>query len=289
MPELPEVETIARGLAGLVGCRIEGVEVGPHDWVRTPPPSARTHLEGRRIAAVTRHGKRLRFRLEPDAELVVQLGMSGQITVPPRSAPVAPHTHLRLRLEGRTDEIRFRDPRRFGGAWVHPAGGRAEDALARHGRRGLGTLGPDALTVSLAEFRRLLSRGRQIKALLLDQAIVSGVGNIYCDEALFEARVHPLRKASSIPPGRVRELHRALRRILRRAIRAGGSTLRDYVDANGARGSFQTRHRVYGREGEPCPRCGGRIVRIPIAGRSTHLCRRCQRAPRAAGSRAASA
>jgi formamidopyrimidine-DNA glycosylase len=282
MPELPEVETIARGLAGLVGCRIGKVTVGPHDWVRTPPPSARAHLEGRRIAAVTRHGKRLLFRLDPEGELVVQLGMSGQITVPPRTAPLAPHTHLRLELEGRAEEIRFRDARRFGGAWVRPSSASVEEAVVRHGRRGLGALGPDALAVSRAEFRRLLARDRQIKALLLDQTAVSGIGNIYCDEALFRARVHPLRKARSIPRDQVDALHGALRTILRRAIRGGGSTLRDYVDADGAAGTYQTRHQVYGREGEPCPRCGARIARILIAGRSTHLCRRCQRAPRRA-------
>ncbi|HMB69937.1 MAG TPA: bifunctional DNA-formamidopyrimidine glycosylase/DNA-(apurinic or apyrimidinic site) lyase [bacterium] len=280
MPELPEVETIARGLAGLVGCRIGKVTVGPHEWVRTPPPSAGAHLEGRRIAAVTRHGKRLLFRLEPEGELVVQLGMSGQITVPPRTAPLASHTHLRLELENRPDELRFRDARRFGGAWVRPAGASVEEAVARHGSRGLGDLGPDALTIGRAEFRRLLARDRQIKALLLDQTAVSGIGNIYCDEALFQACVHPLRKAGSLSADRVDALHGALRRILRRAIRAGGSTLRDYVDASGGAGRFQTRHQVYGREGQPCPRCGARIARIPIAGRSTHLCRRCQRAPR---------
>jgi formamidopyrimidine-DNA glycosylase len=206
--------------------------------------------------------------------------MSGQILVSPRDAPPATHTHLRLELADRPDEIRFRDARRFGGAWVRPAGAPAEETVARRGRRGLGALGPDALAVRLPDFRRLLARDRQIKALLLDQGAVSGIGNIYCDEALFQARVHPLRKASSLPQDRVEALHGALRGILHRAIRAGGSTLRDYVDATGAAGSFRERHRVYGREGEPCPRCGTRIARIPVAGRSTHLCRRCQRAPR---------
>lgn len=281
MPELPEVETIARGLAALAGCRIARVRVGPHDWVRTPPPSAKAHLEGRRIRAVHRHGKRLRFLLDPAGELVVQLGMSGQITVAPRDAPLAPHTHLRLELADRPDEVRFRDPRRFGGAWVRP--GDASIGPNGRDRRGLGELGPDALAVGPAELQRILRRDRQIKALLLDQHAISGIGNIYCDEALFAARVHPLRKASSLPPARVAALHRALRRVLLRAIRAGGSTLRDYVDAAGNRGSFQTRHRVYGREGQPCPRCGAHIARILVAGRSTHLCRRCQRAPRSGG------
>jgi len=274
MPELPEVETIARGLDGLVGKRISEIEVGPHDWVRSPPPSPAAHLVGRRIAAVRRHGKRLHLRLDPAGEIVVHLGMSGQVTLHASGEPVAPHTHLRVRFAKQERELRFRDPRRFGGAWIRPVATSAADA------GGPGPLGPDALEAPLAELRAALARRRQVKALLLDQRAVSGVGNIYCDEALFAARIHPLTPAADLSPEQVRELLRHLRRILRASIRHGGSTLRDYRDAEGRVGAFRSRHRVYGREGEPCPRCGARIARILAAGRSTHLCRRCQRAPR---------
>jgi formamidopyrimidine-DNA glycosylase len=283
MPELPEVETIARGLAAVVGRRITGVTLGPHDWVAAPPPSAAAHLVGKRLSAVRRHGKRLRLELEPAGSITAHLGMSGQITLEPASRPPAAHTHLRLRFAGTAQELRFRDPRRFGHAWVRSADTAAADSAngdAFTGSVAPGPLGPDALAVSLRAFRALLARPRQIKALLLDQHAISGIGNIYCDEALFAARIHPRKRARSIRADRVRELHRQLRRILLRAIRSGGSTLRDYRDASGNRGRFQERHRVYGREGLPCPRCDRAITRIVAAGRSSHVCTRCQPAPR---------
>ncbi|MGQ0721998.1 MAG: bifunctional DNA-formamidopyrimidine glycosylase/DNA-(apurinic or apyrimidinic site) lyase, partial [Candidatus Eiseniibacteriota bacterium] len=270
MPELPEVETIARGIEAVVGQEIAAVVLGKHDWVRFPPPSAKAHLVGRRIGAVQRRGKQIRIVLEPEGSIVVRLGMTGQITLSPSGEPAAPHTHLRLRLAGNGHELRFRDARRFGGVWIR----RTESDPAPD------LPGPDALDVGLAEFRALLARPRQVKALLLDQRVLSGVGNIYADESLFAARIHPKAVAARLAPGRVRDLHRALRRILRRAIADGGSTLRDYLDAGGNPGDFQTRHRVYGREGEPCPRCGATIRRIQAAGRSSHVCGRCQRGPR---------
>ena len=143
-----------------------------------------------------------------------------------------------------------------------------------------GPLGPDALSIRWPAFRAILSRARQTKALLLDQRMIAGLGNIYVDEALWAARIHPLTRARALPEEDARRLHRSLRRILRSAIEHGGSTLRDYRDARGERGAFQGRHRVYGREGKPCPRCGTKIERRAIAGRSTHLCPRCQRPAR---------
>jgi formamidopyrimidine-DNA glycosylase len=266
MPELPEVETIARGIETVVGRTITGVVLGKHDWVRHPPPSPRAHLVGKRIAAVRRRGKQIRIVLEPDGEIVVRLGMTGQITLSPPGTPAPEHTHLRLRFDGSGRELRFRDARRFGGAWIRRTDADPAPDLP----------GPDALDVGLAEFRGLLGRRRQVKALLLDQNVLSGVGNIYADESLFAARIHPKAVAAKLAPDRVRALHQALHRILRRAIADGGSTLRDYLDTGGNPGDFQTRHRIYGRDGEPCPRCGAKIKRIQAAGRSSHVCGRCQ-------------
>ncbi len=279
MPELPEVETVARGLArGLAGATFVAVDAARPDYVLSPPPDAAAHLAGRRVRSVTRHGKRVRILLAPRGELLLHLGMSGQVALVPPDTPVEPHTHLRIRLTP-AGELRVRDPRRFGAVWISdPAAGApvVPPHRMRHGRLP-DALGPDALAIGLARFRTVLSRPRAIKALLLDQHAIAGLGNIYVDEILWASRVHPVTPADAIDRATVGAMHRHLRRILHAAIRAGGSTLRDYRDTTGAAGAYRDRHRVYGREHEPCPRCGARIVRVPIAGRSTFLCRRCQR------------
>ncbi len=283
MPELPEVETIARGLAPrLTGRRIDAVEHLRRDYVLGPSPGPRRVLAGRTIVRVHRHGKRLLLDLSPDGVLVLHLGMSGSVGVVPAGDPVPDHTHLRLRLAESAEEFRVRDPRRFGGVWVSASSTppRLGGARVRNGA-GLGPLGPDALDLPWETFRTVLKRRRQIKALLLDQQVLAGLGNIYADEALWAARLHPLRRADAIPIARLRELHAGMRRILREAIRGGGSTLRDYRNADGETGTFQGRHRIYGREGERCARdCGGIVRREVMAGRSSHYCPRCQRAPR---------
>lgn len=279
MPELPEVETVARGLArGLAGATFVAVDAARPDYVLAPPPSAAAHLVGRRVASVTRHGKRVSIRLSPAGEILLHLGMSGQVSLVAPDAPLEPHTHLRIRLSP-AGELRVRDPRRFGAVWITDAAGSAPVVpphRARHGRLP-DALGPDALAVKLRGFRAILARPRAVKALLLDQHAIAGLGNIYVDEILWAARVHPLTAARAIDRPTAAAMHRHLRRILNAAIRAGGSTLRDYRDTTGAAGAYGRRHRVYGREGEPCCRCGARIVRVAIAGRSTFLCRRCQR------------
>lgn len=283
MPELPEVETIARGLARhLAGATFVAVESVRADYVLAPPPSAAAHLTGRRVVAVARHGKRISVRLDPPAELLIHLGMSGRVTVDPADAPLAPHTHLRVRLSPSGAELRVRDPRRFGSVWIQ-APGAAPAAVPAHRARHAALprpLGPDALALGRDDFRRLLARPRALKALLLDQQAVAGLGNIYVDEILWASRLHPRRRADRVPPDRIPKMHRHLRRILSAAVRAGGSTLRDYRDADGTAGSFRARHRVYGHEGEPCPRCRATIRRLTVAGRSTFLCPRCQRAPK---------
>lgn len=288
MPELPEVETVARGLArGLAGATFVAVHAARPDYVLSPPPGAAAHLTGRRVRTVTRHGKRVHIRLAPHGEVLLHLGMSGQVSLVPPDAPVESHTHLRIRLSP-AGELRVRDPRRFGAVWISdPAAGApvVPAHRVRHGRLP-DALGPDALAIRLRDFRATLSRPRAIKALLLDQHAIAGLGNIYVDEILWASRVHPLTPAGALDPATVAAMHRHLRRILHAAIRAGGSTLRDYRDTTGAVGDYRDRHRVYGREGEPCRRCGTRITRVPIAGRSTFLCRRCQR-PRTRGRRPA--
>jgi formamidopyrimidine-DNA glycosylase len=191
--------------------------------------------------------------------------------VGPCREPVEKHTHLIIRLARSNDEIRFRDPRRFGGIfWL----GRDVDTSES-------LLGPEPLAVRPQALAARLKRTRRaIKSALLDQNLLAGLGNIYVDESLFEARIHPLTPANALHDVQVRRLSRAIKLTLRRAIRHGGSTLRDYVDANGESGAFQILHRVYGRENESCRQCKSPIQRIVLGGRSTHFCARCQPTPR---------
>ncbi len=303
MPELPEVQTIVTTLQPLVGRRVGTVRVLRGDIVRGEAVEFGRFAKGRKIRAIRRQAKRIIFDLGGERRIQFHLGMTGQLTVCKRSHPLPPHTHLRIGIAGTKDELRFRDVRRFGGVWLlnGPQGmdqGAAGFSLRessnaqcafRAGRsrrlkpaapwnsRGLGPLGPDALEITLREFRQLLQRERQIKALLLDQTAIGGLGNIYVDESLYKAQVHPLTKAAELGGEQVKKLHGAMRRTLHSAIRAGGSTISDYRTPNGERGWFQLRHQVYGREGEPCRRCKAPIERIQAAGRSSHVCPHCQR------------
>jgi formamidopyrimidine-DNA glycosylase len=165
-------------------------------------------------------------------------------------------------------ELRFRDPRRFGGVWYFPNG---------RVNRDLKPLGPDALGIRVPILREITQRSRQIKAVLMDQQVISGLGNIYCDEALFAARIHPLTPASRITEDRVKALACSIRKVLKSSIESGGSTLNDYRQPDGREGTFQRIHKVYDRKGLPCERCGSKIVRIVAAGRSTHFCPKCQK------------
>ena len=277
MPELPEVETVARGLrAALPGRRILTVSLGKTDFIDDPAALEQT-LPGCRITAVRRHGKFLVLDLESahadDARpsLLVHLGMTGQLVVCPSEAPVMPHTHVFLALDdGR--ELRYTDIRRFGRMRI------VADA-AREST--LGELGLDPLEATEQEFTsKLRGRRARIKALLLDQRVLRGMGNIYSDESLWRARIHPARLGSTLKPRELRNLHRAVRAVLLEAIRLRGSSVSDYVDSDGQRGEFQLRHRVYQRTGKKCVRCGTKIRRAIVAGRSSHFCPRCQPAPR---------
>jgi formamidopyrimidine-DNA glycosylase len=229
-------------------------------------------LRGVSIERIDRQGKWMFFRLSADRTLVIHLGMTGHLSVDPAPASIEPHTHFRLLLEPGNEELRFIDPRRFGELLLL-----CPTEMA--GRFGPDKLGPDALEVSAEHMGAELSRTkRTIKSVLLDQRVVAGIGNIYADEILFATGIHPAARADRLSGDGVDRLVSATRQVLRAAIRAGGSTIRDYVDATGRPGEFQNRHFVYGREGEPCRRCPEkiRLDRTVVSGRSTHFCPGCQ-------------
>jgi formamidopyrimidine-DNA glycosylase len=279
MPELPEVETVVRGLqAVLPGRRILEVRLGKTDFIENPP-SLEENLPGARIRAVKRYGKFLVLELEsakPDDRarelaLLIHLGMTGQLVTCPPDARIAPHTHVFLALDD-GKELRYTDIRRFGSMRVLLDGAR---------EKALGSLGLDPLEMTEEQFAAALrARRARIKALLLDQHVLRGMGNIYTDEALWRARIHPMRIGATLKRDEIHRLYRAVREVLNEAIRLRGSSVSDYVDSEGQRGEFQLRHRVYQRDGKKCFRCGATIRRAIVAGRSSHFCPKCQHAPR---------
>jgi formamidopyrimidine-DNA glycosylase len=301
MPELPEVETIARGLASRVcGDVIESVWLGSKpEPLKSPAAEIVATLESRRIAGVRRVGKHIVFDLEPagdvgrtplsakgrartrgsakrkkaagqsarltqqlSAQWIVHLGMTGRMVVCPPDSEMAKHTHLVAKLaSGR--ELRFVDPRRFGRLSV---------------AHGFEASGSEPLEVQKDHFVSLFhGRKTPIKSALLNQKLLRGVGNIYADESLFRAGIRPRRRASSLTREDLLRLYPAVQEVLREAIALGGSSVSDYVDADGEEGFFQLQHRVYGREGEPCLVCKTPIKRVVIAGRGSHYCPKCQK------------
>src|SRR6266699_615436 len=275
MPELPEVETIARGLhTRIAGDVIESVWLGSKpEPLKSPASKIAATLESSRISGVHRVGKHIVFDLENakvrakasahrPAQWIVHLGMTGSLLVCSPESELAKHTHAVLRLaSGR--ELRFVDPRRFGRLSV------IEKFEAP---------GAEPLEIVLADFAALF-RGRKtpIKSALLNQNLLSGVGNIYADEALFRAGIRPRRRAASLTREDLRRLYQAVQEVLREAISLGGSSISDYVDADGEEGFFQLEHRVYGREGEQCLVCRTTVKRVVLVGRSSHYCSRCQK------------
>lgn len=280
MPELPEVETVRRGLdARLVGRRIERVEVGRERTVRRTSAAALiAGLTGATVVDTRRRGKYLLLGLDTGDDVMIHLRMSGRVLIAPVDSPRPPHTHVAARLSGEpAEELRFVDPRTFGEVVVFdPA-----DVVAE--MPDLARLGVDAASEALTRDvvkSIVLGRSRQLKALLLDQHVVAGIGNIYCDEILHAARLRPDRISSTLTGREITRLHESIHRILDEAIEAGGSTLADtqYVDVEGNGGQFQLAHRVYDRAGERCLTCGrSPIRRTTSAGRTTHWCPRCQR------------
>jgi len=294
MPELPEVETIARGVnARVQGDRIVQAWFGSHkEPFKTPPARQSKGLEGRTLLAIHRTGKHIvcelgsspdsgpesfgdarkstqkaPFSVTPEAQWIVHLGMTGRLLVTTPDAPVAAHTHARLSLaSGR--ELRFVDPRRFGRLEFRDLGRST----------GFSAPGADPLAIGSEEFAALF-RGRQlaIKPALLNQTLLAGVGNIYADESLFHAGIRPRKHSGRLTRAELERLRLALREILEHAIRLGGSSVSDYVDADGVRGFFQLEHCVYLRTGLPCRHCQTLIRRIVMTGRGTHFCPHCQR------------
>ncbi len=273
MPELPEVETVVRELRQqLAGRRIAGVRVGRKRLRRRWSANWQSLLIGRRVRNVRRRGKWIILDLNADLHLVIHLGMTGQLTVKSAQEEVGAHTHLIVSLGRGRKELRFRDVRRFGSATLF-ANTEGLDIFFREAG-----LGPEPFDLDPAYWRqRLATTQRCLKAVLMDQRVVAGVGNIYADEALFQARLHPAQLAAHTSPGEAERLRRALVQVLNRAISRRGSSIRDYVGGNGRRGQYQNEFRVYQRAGEPCPRCRAPIQRIRLAGRSTHFCPVCQR------------
>ena len=281
MPELPEVETIARGLHKRVaGDTIQSIWLGEKpEPLKSSPRDIAKVLEHSKIVQVRRVGKHIVFdlkqpskgrdRRERNGQWVVHLGMTGKMQVTTPDAEVGKHTHAIARLaSGR--EVRFVDPRRFGRLAVVGAQPSVSVSFQAPGDEPLESQAERFLEL----FRR---RKTPIKSALLNQRLLSGVGNIYADEALFRAGIRPRRRAASLTRDRLRQLHAAVQEVLREAIELGGSSVSDYVNADGEEGFFQLRHRVYGREGEPCLVCGTPIKRVVIAGRSSHYCSHCQK------------
>jgi formamidopyrimidine-DNA glycosylase len=280
MPELPEVETVANGVhQRIAGDRIEEAWFSSKpEPMKTPPATMAKALTGRTVERVHRVGKHVVFDFAPQAERdpvqwIVHLGMTGRLVVADPEVPRPPHTHGVLVLRsGR--ELRFVDARRFGRMGLHVFQ-KSDQAAELPGFRGPGT---EPLRISKADFRQLFHKRRtSIKAALLNQTLLHGVGNIYADESLFRAKIRPRRMAARLTIPELDRLHSAVQKVLREAIRLGGSSVSDYVDAAGERGFFQLRHYVYIRTGQPCLVCGTPIRRIVVAGRGTHYCPVCQR------------
>src|SRR5262249_21528603 len=225
-----------------------------------------SRLQGGRVQSIERRGKWIVISLDSQASLVVHLGMTGQLRVLAASEPVARHTHLIFNLDGGRAHLRFRDVRRFGQATVI-------ESLCLGAFFDKTRLGPEPFQLDASYWDQKLSEtGGSWKAVLLDQSVVAGIGNIYADEALFEERLHPARTACLLTAAERRRLRQVLPKVLNRAIRGRGSTIRDYVDGAGQGGGYQDEFRAYGRTGEPCPRCARPIGRVRLAGRSTHFC-----------------
>lgn len=281
MPELPEVETVRRGLAArALGRRLDAVEILGPQVVAGSVDEFVAGLAGRTIRGLERKGKALAIELgspkgeagEKPCYLLVRLGMTGQLVVVPRQAALEPHTHVRMPLEGGAEEIRYCDARRFG---------RLRCCTLEELGAAFARLGPDAPGISEDEFLRAM-QGRRgaIKNWLLNQAMLAGLGNIYADEALFAAGIHPLAQPGRLASASARRLLRAVKKVLRRAVDLQGTSFRDYVDIEGRPGNFLPRLKVYQRTGEPCRRCRAPIRRVVVAGRSSHFCPRCQPRPR---------
>jgi formamidopyrimidine-DNA glycosylase len=266
MPELPEVQTVVTTIRPrIAGRMIRALEVIRPDVVRPAGVDLPSLLIGSTVAGVDRRGKKIVIRTTGGDRVVIHLGMTGRLAVELPGAVRRPHTHVVFGFDG--VELRFSDPRRFGGVWWLGTDGRPDERM-----------GPEPLSLRPAQLRRRRAKtSRAIKNALMDQSVVAGLGNIYVDESLHRAGIHPLSPANTLADPQVARLNRAIKLVLRTAIRHRGSTLRDYADGEGRPGEFQSRHRVYGRAGRPCRTCRTPIARIVLGARSTHFCPHCQK------------
>jgi formamidopyrimidine-DNA glycosylase len=272
VPELPEVETVVRDLRPLLtGRRIKSVWTSRFKLRKPWTARWKGRLVGRQIESVDRRGKWIVLNLDDGEALVFHLGMTGQLTVRPAQRPGGDHVHLKLGLDRGMQVLSFRDIRRFGSATL------VKDAKALQKFFDAAKLGPEPFGVDPEYWRqRLKAADRNLKAVLLDQRVVAGVGNIYADESLFEAKLYPGRRACRLTAAEAERLRKAIETVLTRAIKRRGSSISNYVGGSGLQGSYQKEFRAYGRTGEPCPRCKTPIAHMRLAGRSTHYCPRCQ-------------
>jgi formamidopyrimidine-DNA glycosylase len=276
VPELPEVETVVRDLRPLlVGRRILAVQRTSDVSLRRPWDSSwPALLAGRRIDSINRRGKWIVMHLDDASFLVFHLGMTGQLTAVEASAELPDHLHLLFTLEESSQQLRFRDTRRFGSATRFANLNDLEALFTENG------LGPEPFDLDPRAWRATLAgTTRAIKSVLLDQTVVAGVGNIYADEALFVARLHPSRRACDLTRTEGERLRKAIDEVLTAAIDKRGSTIRDYVGGSGLAGGYQDEFRAYNRKGEPCSRCATLIAGLRLGGRSAHYCPKCQKAP----------
>lgn len=272
MPELPEVETVVRDLRPrLMGRRITSIKVSKHPLRIRWSKRWDVQLLGRRVEQLWRRGKWIIIDLDRQLHLVFHLGMTGQLRVHSADMPIETHTHVVMGLDKNGNQLRFRDVRRFGCAVLFGTRTELDDFLQES------RLGPEPFDLLAGYWRdRLTATQRCLKAALLDQRLVAGVGNIYADESLFQARLHPRQLGQQTSPAEAERLRKAIVRVLTRAIEQRGSSIRDYIAGNGEKGNYQDEFLVYGRPGEPCRRCETPIKRIRLAGRSTHFCPKCQ-------------
>jgi formamidopyrimidine-DNA glycosylase len=272
MPELPEVETIAQGLSSkLKNLEISSIRIIYPPVLRNEDLTIINDLKGRKVAGVRRRGKMLLIDFERDLSLLIHLKMTGQLLFYPREEPLDKHTHFVLSFKDEKNELRFRDVRKFGFiSCLRTFDVSCADELKN--------LGPEPLEIKLFQFKKLFQgRKARLKSLLLNQYFISGIGNIYADEILFQAKLHPLVPASHIGDEDLKRLLKAVRGILRRAIIHKGSSIRSFTNDEGKTGEFQDYHKVYGRESLSCFICGEKIRRLRLGGRSSFFCPRCQK------------
>ncbi len=275
MPELPEVETIVRGLRSkIIGLEVESLEfLSPHLKKKHPGrKNVINYFRGEKVKGIRRRGKMIIVEFSCRLKWLIHLKMTGQLYFVPKSQPLDKHVHARVNFKGRDEELRFRDVRKFG-FWFCLDESELEKRISE-------SLGPEPLELNYKDFCRLMQKypSRRLKSFLLDQKIIAGIGNIYSDEALFLAGLRPDRRIDSLTPTETKKLHRAIIRVLREAIAMKGSSVSDYVDSVGEKGHFQEKHNVYGKEGKKCRRCKtGLIRREKIAGRSSCFCPVCQK------------